>query len=258
MLNAALKFGDHLLDTAVKSERGWSWGDLHQPESGAFGNLNGYSHGAAGIGWALLELYGATREPRFREAAESAFQYERSWFDPVAANWPDLRDPELAGAPRTDQPSFMHAWCHGAPGIALSRLRAYQMLNSQTYREEAETAIDTTLKNLYGNTEMSQTNYSLCHGLGGNCEALIYGAQLLRRPDWFARAEEAGVRGIDAHQAQLLPWSCGGPGALESPSLMLGLAGIAYFYLRLSNPERFPSLLILTPTASYELSKVWS
>ena len=247
LLELAVGLGDQVIQDAVKTEKGWSWGDLHQPGSGAFGNMTGYSHGAAGIAWALLELYARSNEQRFREAAEAAFQYERNWFDPATGNWPDLRDPELSGASRNDGPSFMNAWCHGAPGIALSRLRSYEILNSELCRGEAETGIETTLKNLHGNSEMSQTNYSLCHGKGGNCETLIYGAQVLGRPDLFARAEEVALSGMQNYEEQKLPWPCGGPGALESAGLMMGLAGISYFYLRMAHPETTPSVLILSP-----------
>jgi lantibiotic modifying enzyme len=249
----ASRLGDYLLESAVKSESGWSWGKLHEPGSGAFGNLTGYSHGAGGIGWALLELYVATGEVRFRDAGAAAFQYERHWFDPVKGNWPDLRDPELSGASRDQGPSYMNAWCHGAPGIALSRLRGYEILGDEVCRQEAETAIETTIANLYGNAEMSQTNYSLCHGLGGNSEPLLYGAQVLGRPELFARAEDAALRGIESYEAQRLPWPCGGPGGLETAGLMLGLAGISYYYLRMADPEGTPSILIFQPRSAARL-----
>jgi lantibiotic modifying enzyme len=249
-VESATRIGDHLIEVAVKAENGWSWGDLHEPGSGAFGNLTGYSHGAGGIGCSLLELYSVTGEKRFREAGEAAFQYERHWFNPDNGNWPDLRDPELSGGSREQGVSYMNAWCHGAPGIALSRLRSYEILNCETCRNEAETAINTTINNLYGNAEMSQTNYSLCHGLGGNSEALIYGAKVLERPDLFARAEEVALRGIESYEAQKLPWPCGTPGNLESAGLMLGLAGISYYYLRMADVEGTPSLLIFSPSSS--------
>jgi hypothetical protein len=55
-------------------------------------NLTGFSHGAPGMGWELVELWRATGEARFRAAGEEAFRYERSCFDPQARNWPDFRE----------------------------------------------------------------------------------------------------------------------------------------------------------------------
>lgn len=84
--------------------------------------LCGLSHGASGLGWALLELGAVTGDDRFSNAACEALRYERSWFDDRAGIWPDLREmapgEQLAGAP---------FWCHGAGGIGLVRLRAYQL-----------------------------------------------------------------------------------------------------------------------------------
>ena len=248
-VEAAMRFGEAVVGSAIQADTGWSWGDLHKPESGAFGNLTGYSHGAAGIGLALLELSRITGEARFQEAGQAGFRHERHWFDPEKGNWPDLRNPELSGGSRTDAPSFMNAWCHGAPGIALSRLRSYQILACDTCRQEAEIAIDTTVKNLYGNSEMSQNNHSLCHGMGGNSEPLIYGAEVLGKPELFTRAEEVALAGIDTYAAKRITWACGGPGGLETAGLMLGLAGIAYFYLRMADPLQTPSVLIFTPAA---------
>ena len=37
------------------------------------------------------------------------------------------------------------------------------------------------------------------------------------------------------------------PGGGETPNLMIGLAGIGYFYLRLYDPVAVPSVLIMQP-----------
>jgi lantibiotic modifying enzyme len=242
-VEAAIRLGDHLIGTAVRSDAGWSWGEI-PAGSKQKGNLTGFSHGAGGIGWALYELWGATGEERFRGAGEEAFRYERHWYDPERRNWPDLRDPELAGSPATDAPAFMSAWCHGAPGIALSRLRVWELNGDETCRAEAEAALDHTAEHVLGGEEMSQTNYSLCHGLGGNCDVLLQGARILGNPAWQLRAEEIARRGIEAHHLQKLPWPCGTYGGVEVPGLMLGLSGIGWFYLRLAD-ETVPSALIV-------------
>ena len=242
-MEAAIRLGDHLIDAAVRADFGWSWGEI-RPGSKQIGNLNGFSHGAGGIGWALYELWKATGEERFRGAGEEAFRYERHWYDPERRNWPDLRDPELSGGTVTDEPAFMSAWCHGAPGIALARLRVWELTGDEICRAEAEAALDHTAEHVLGGPEMSQTNYSLCHGLGGNCDVLLQGARILGNPAWQQRAEEIARRGIEAHHAQKLPWPCGTYGSVEVPGLMLGLAGIGWFYLRLAD-EGVPSALIV-------------
>jgi lantibiotic modifying enzyme len=249
MTDAAVRLGDSLLATAAREDDRWSWGEFGMPGARQKGNLLGFSHGAGGIGWALLELHHATGEARFREAAEGAFRHERHWFDAAHGNWPDLRDPEAAGtaAAAPDVPAFMTAWCHGAAGIGLSRLRAWELSGDEEFRREAETAVATTLENLRGGTEMSQTNDCLCHGRGGNCETLIYGSQILGRPEWLRRAEEIGLQEIETCAAQRMPWPCGTFGSVEVPGLMLGLAGIGYFYLRLADPAATPSVLIPLP-----------
>ena len=109
--------------------------------------LAGFAHGAAGIAWALLELAAVTGEERFRVAARQAIDYERSLYSPEAENWPDLRQLEISGADtEPDSDRFMTAWCHGAVGIGLARLRALQHLNDPKLDDEVRIALRTTLE----------------------------------------------------------------------------------------------------------------
>jgi lantibiotic modifying enzyme len=95
---------------------------------------------------------------------------------------------------------------------------------------------------LYG----GQANFSLCHGLGGNAELLIYGAEVLKRKDWAAAAQHLGLQGVQMYEKNRMPWPCGVLGGGETPNLLLGLAGIGHFYLRLHDPTAYPSVLIVT------------
>jgi lantibiotic modifying enzyme len=245
-VDAAVRLGDHLIAKANRSDIGWSWGEI-APGSKQKGDLLGFSHGAGGVGWSLMELWNVSRQERFRQAAGEAFRYERHWYDAERRNWPDLRDPELSGVPATDEITFMTAWCHGAAGISLSRLRAWQLTGDEVCRAEAEAALAGTFDHVFaGGSEMSQTNYCLCHGLGGNADALLEGWRVLGNADWRRRAEEVGRRGIETYQAQKVPWPCGTFGSVEVPGLMLGLAGIGWFYLRLADPE-VPTALMVVP-----------
>ncbi len=246
LLDLAVGFGDRLLERAEKRDEGWSWDTM----SGmAQDHLTGFSHGASGIAWALLELYQATSEERFKEAAVEGFRYERRWYSPQHENWPDLRDPEMLGTPADPDAdgltlTYPVLWCHGAPGIGLSRLRGWEILGDATLRAEAEAALRSTTRDLQSPAPMAN-NYSLCHGFAGNSELLIYGSQVLGEPSYRQAAEQVGWKGIQAHGQSGTPWPSGMLGAEEAPNLMLGMAGAGYFYLRLHDPEATPSALIL-------------
>jgi lantibiotic modifying enzyme len=225
LLEAAAEHGDLLLAEAAKEEIGWSWKTMEAPR-----NLTGFSHGAAGIGWALAELYAATHEIRFRAAAREAFRYEWSCWNPAERNWPDFREPE---------PEYPVLWCHGAAGIGFSRLRAWQILGDGELLEEARNAL-ATVREYMG----SPQNYSLCHGEMGNADLLIYASQVLGEEAWLTPAQAVAEEGFERFERRRVPWPCGLPGANETPGLMLGLAGIGHFYLRMADPAHTPTVLL--------------
>jgi lantibiotic modifying enzyme len=188
------------------------------------------------VAFALMELFRVTGRSQYREAAEQAFNYERHWFNIEACNWPDFRD-EPGESKRTKRPlRFSSAWCHGAPGIALSRLRAYEIVKDPTCKEEAITALQTTCRVTKTWLDSSTGNYSLCHGICGNAEILFYGWQVLGQ-DFV---EGLTIAHAVANTRIANSTKCNGlrprRGKDEEPlGLMLGLAGIGYFYLRLYN-----------------------
>jgi type 2 lantibiotic biosynthesis protein LanM len=225
LLDAAVRHGDLLLDEASRTEDGWSWKTIP-----ASRNLTGCSHGTSGIAWALLELHHVSGEDRFREAALQAFRYEQSCFDQAEQNWPDFRG---------EKPSYPVFWCHGAAGIALCRLRAWQILGDPHLLTEAHAALRTVEQH-----SASLTSFSLCHGRAGNADVLIHAYQVLGEETWLRSAEAMADEGLERYERRHIPWPCGLPDANETPDLMLGLAGIGHFYLRLADPSRIPSVLL--------------
>ncbi|MDB4950867.1 MAG: hypothetical protein JWM27_3516 [Gemmatimonadetes bacterium] len=256
MLERAQRMGDNLLATAVREPDGWSWATM--PQSSAR-NLNGLAHGAAGFGHALLELYDATGEGHWLHGAEQAFVYERRTFSAEHDNWPDLRHSDLSEylhAGRIDElrrriaspegfpayePRHMSAWCHGAPGIGLTRLRAWELLGEPLYRDEAEAALRATLASIVDD----RMNYSLCHGRAGNCETLLYGARVLGDDTLRTTAEDCMLTGVERWERPGVSWPCGTLGGVSDPGLLLGESGIGWFLLRLALPE-VPSVLLVT------------
>lgn len=253
----ARRLGDHLIEIATRDPEGLSWATMR---SSSIRNLNGYAHGAAGIGHGLLELYAATGEGQYRYAAEQAFLYERHFFSPDDGNWPDLRHTELgeyqfegrmdelkerqrSGDPLpTQAPRYMAAWCHGAPGIGYSRLRAYELLGDPLYLEEARASFGSVERSIADELGM---NFSLCHGRGGNAETLLEGARVLNEPELLGPAQAVALAGIERFENAGNPWPCGTMGGVSDPGLLLGEAGIGMFLLRLARPE-IPSVLFIT------------
>ena len=133
---------------ATVTPHGWSWASpgIRDPH-----HLCGLSHGAAGIGWALLELFAATGDERFRAGAAGAFAYERSWLDARTGTWPDLRiGGQRRGPAAPGGATATGTWCHGEAGIALTRLRAVALLGADAERRDAELALGTTRRHVAG------------------------------------------------------------------------------------------------------------
>jgi lantibiotic modifying enzyme len=231
---------DGLLKVAVRL------GDEELRAGGTSGGLTGLSHGAAGVGAALVELAQASGDGRYLRGAREAFAYEAGLFDRTALNWPDLR--ERPG--RRRPPVFATTWCHGAPGIALSRLRAYERYRDPIWCAEARTGIATTRAAVAASLAAGRGNWSLCHGLAGNAEVL---GDAVALPDGVERAAAADLAvlvaeaGLAAYGRDVRAWRCGVTGG-PNPDLLQGLAGIGLFFLRRFDP-RVPSVLLLRPEA---------
>ena len=241
LLDFALRLGEEFLAAASTWNEIYAWRTINSANEQP---LTGFSHGMAGIGYALLELFAVTGDPRHRQAAIGAFNYEGQWFDAARGNWKDLRG-EPARRKRLSHPSsFATTWCHGAPGIALSRVRAYHLLQNKDYKSQAITGLQTTSNMLEKELLRRTFNFSLCHGFAGNAEVLLIGEQVLGRENFSAEtARKTAQAGIKWYGEPGQQWPCGAGGG-TTPGLMLGLAGIGYFYLRLYAPE-IPSVLLV-------------
>jgi len=245
LLDLAVNCGDKLEKTAHRSDDGWSWKTIDTPGEEQR-DLAGFSHGTAGIGWAFLELSHASGENRYRQAAEEAFRYERRWFSAEQGNWPDFRSGMGSPAEANAGPTYTVAWCHGAPGIGLSRLRAFEITGDKTCSREADIAAQTTVRYL-SMPQVAQAGYSLCHGCAGNADFLLEAARVLNNPNYRLAAEQTARQGIAWFESKRDPWPCGVLGGAETPNLLLGTAGIALFYLRLEPAARVSPVLMVGP-----------
>ena len=234
VLAAAIRCGDHLLAKAQPMPTGGiGWETTAMPTKQP---LVGFSHGAAGIALSLLEVAAMSGEQQFQQAALAALEYERSTFSEEKQNWPDFRDQELRG---DQEPGYMTTWCHGASGVALGRLAALKYHADATMYKEIEVALQTTLAEGFG------TNHSLCHGDLGNLDVLLVASQLLQEGRYQTQVERLSAEILDS--IERIGWCTGIPLGVETPGLMTGIAGIGYELLRLAEPDRVPSVLLLAP-----------
>jgi type 2 lantibiotic biosynthesis protein LanM len=226
-LEKAALCGKHLLQHRSESRQGpRAWKTLGEKM------LTGFSHGAAGIAYALLKLYEATGENSFREAAVEAEAFESSVFMPEVSNWPDFRYP-----PDEQGYRYLTSWCHGAPGIALSRLAALPILDTPQVREDISHGLRAT--RLAGTTELD----TLCCGGMGRVEALVVAAKELGDPAYLQEARKMGSTILRRSQAPA-SYALGWKKAPFLASFHQGMAGIGYEYLRLAAPASLPSVLL--------------
>jgi len=226
-LDKAVLCGEHLLEHRSASRQGpRAWKTLREEM------LTGFSHGTAGIAYALLKLYEATGESSFREAALEGEAYESSVFLPEVSNWPDFRYP-----PTEHGYVYGTTWCHGAPGIALSRLAALPILDTPQVRQDISHGLRAT--RLAG----TQGIDTACCGAMGRVETLVVAAKELGDPAYLQEARKMGSTILRRSQPPG-SYSLGWKKAPYLASFHQGMAGIGYEYLRLAAPASLPSLLL--------------
>jgi lantibiotic modifying enzyme len=274
----ALRHGEYVLSLAQESDAGWSWDTVPMP---VHQRLTGLSHGVSGIVFAMLELYRYTSDSQFLEAARQGIRYEAHQFDEIEQNWldhqihetvaadaahakrvrserfSDISAPIGAFGAQINQPVVAQcrtAWCHGAPGIGFCRLAAHNLVpDDEQITNDLEIALAATVADVLQFDEQlpdavyfglpSLRDWCLCHGRAGNADLLVMATDSLGDPQFRSIAEAVGDWGIDQYQNSHSSWPSSAAG--ESPDLMTGLAGIGYFYLRLFDSAKTPSVLLM-------------
>lgn len=230
----AIKCGDRLLEQAHRDRGGLCW-------KGTSGKaLTGFSHGGAGMGYALYLLSHLSGENRFAKAAHLALVFERSHFLAAEGNWADLRefDTHLL-EPKDGEQRLMCAWCNGASGVGMSRLLMKDLVKDPELDRELTIAVATTLKSGFGRS------HCLCHGDVGN---LVFLHKVAEQPNnTELKRQIATLAGGILASIKQHGWICGVPNHFEALGLMTGVTGIGYGLMRLAHPEIVPSIVFLEP-----------
>jgi len=219
--------------------------NLHENNDGTCGwntigdkMLAGFSHGQAGIAFALLKLFECTGIAIYRETAERAIRYENTLFSPDRNNWQDIR--EYTDQPGTS-PSYMRSWCHGAPGIGLSRLASRHILDNLTVETDIRNAIRATRESYMNLTARDH----LCCGNMGLADILLYFAVKTGDRDLMIESGKKTSQVLKSAEKNGNYNLLFGSGEdLINPGFFQGISGIGYALLRQAFPEKFPSVLI--------------
>lgn len=201
--------------------------------------LAGFSHGASGVILALVKLWKATKDITFLNSAINGLDFENKLFVKDQGNWKDERF--YSGEKTSDKGIYPVAWCHGAAGILLSRVKIYDMLPENAKKKvlpDIEVAKETImLQGIMGNN-------CLCHGNLGNTEILFEYLSLFddKKIDSFSKELRKNVSQnicngkFDCDNAYLYGYKLQG--------FMTGLAGVGYSLLRDIDAE-LPCILAL-------------
>lgn len=217
VLERARRAGEHLLANTADRDGVPTW-----VPSAVGRPVCGFSHGTAGIAYALTRLEEATGESRFGTVAAESLEFERRQFDEDAGNWPDLR-PESGG-------TWMDAWCHGRSGVGLARLGALEVDPTDELRRDARRALRGV-----DPTAVFAADH-VCCGNFGRVEFLLRAARTFDEPERRHDAERlatacvrrAGDAGQFSTQWQTDHW--------HNPGFFSGEAGIGYSLLRFLDP----------------------
>ena len=198
-----------------------SWSIPHDAPALAGEKLTGFAHGSAGIVYFLAE-YGMRIGT---SAVDPSLHLGLEWLTKAAIegsngvlNWPY--------SATDSRPSMW--WCHGAPGIALGYLRAYECTRERSLLDIGLRALRTHTPNIrYG-------NLSYCHGLSGLGEIYLEAYRVTRDSEWLhrARALTVPIAALARIEGSGATWAVEDP-SLPVADLGLGLCSVIHFLLRL-------------------------
>ncbi len=203
-LETAVRMGERIWEGCVTAGSGAGWCVIR-----GNGPLVGMAHGNSGLILAFSHLLELTWDGRYEERIRKLLEYEDSLYE--NGNWKDLRHP---GGLRLCN----NAWCHGAAGILLSRIKGAKY-GSQNIAEQMGHDLECCKKVFLEEEEPEEL--CLCHGMAGNYLAL--GQYLRSEKD---RALEKERRALSERILARLEREDISFKEKYNPALMTGISGI--------------------------------
>ena len=169
---------DRLISEARISAKGLKW-DYSRSKK-AYDSMTGFSHGASGIAYVLMQVSRYFEIPGLLYLAEEALAYEMQYFHAPAKNWLDLR----LGPHRLNKPDVhewqlntfiadmtdVNAWAHGAAGVGLARYEAFSLTTKNIYQKHCTDALNRCLADI---AKLERADFTLVSGYLGMVPFLL-------------------------------------------------------------------------------------
>lgn len=188
----------------------------------------GFAHGTSGIATVLGRFYNLTKNENILFLIQKLLDYDRSMYDEKTNNW----------FVNSNKEKTSYAWCHGAPGILLSRILIKEYgYNDEKIDDEIKNALNETIKFGFGN------NDTFCHGDVGNLEIVKYVAKSLKNEELENNCKYTFSKLVDGYISKR--WNKPLLGHGEVYSLMVGMGGLGYSLLLNMDSSDLPKFLWL-------------
>ncbi len=193
--------GERLLQLAknINGKMYWTYTDGNKIVGEKELNLGGFAHGSSSMATAMFLLYKQFGEIRYLEAFKHSLLHDRSFYSDKIQGWIDGRN--------TSYEEDCGSWCHGATGIALSRL----ILASEGFSDKI------MMKEL-------------------NVATNLLSSEMIQKP-WVNSIAIEISKGQDV--------ICGDDNRNSQVGLFMGFAGIGYQLLKFYDWNKVPSILCL-------------
>lgn len=192
--------------------------------------LGGFAHGSSSAAAILYEAYEFTKNNYILSLAQKTLHHDRSFFSPEIEGWIDGRN--------TDQKLDGGSWCHGAAGVAVSRLLLYSHIpNDELILNELEMSFNQMQK-------VMGRNICICHGMAGNLEVMYCISNIIKNKSYTTTVNNYLYTLVD-RVLNNEPLTCGDDSDRELYGLFMGLSGLGYQFLRFYDWKNVPSLLFL-------------
>ncbi|MRB05084.1 type 2 lantipeptide synthetase LanM [Bacillus thuringiensis] len=219
-LHLAMKVYEKVKQEAITIEGfpGITWGEK---------GYIGYAHGNAGVIAQLYRLYEIFKEDEIKTLIAKALKFERALYVAEEKNWKRS----------IKEQNFSNGWCHGAPGMLMSKLQLVNLgyVDAQI-NEEIHIAIETTINSGLRN------DWCLCHGDMGNLMILKEAGIILNDNELYLNSINTIKNFADCLLEKMKTEKFMEE---ENNGFMVGLAGVGYELLRIGREKDMPNVMAL-------------